>query len=342
MNNIVIPIDGRDTTIRAEQIEIDFLQLDELNPRISFFRDNQITSTLTEEQITFALTNKKPDAFRKLKDSIQNNRGIVHAIWVEPIEASNEKKYRVIEGNSRVVVYQQLAGEEPYEKNWKTIFSYVLPKEIDEGQENFIRLQSHLRGTTEWDAYEKAKYLYKLWDQDGWSIARLEKQTKMYSREIQNNIDAYKIMEEQYLPKHSEDPNEISKFSYFVEFVKDKKLQTLLEQNEKGVDDFCNWVADKEKIPRGEDVRKLRDIMESKNTRIAFDNKGFEAAIQVLELQKPYLVSKLYREIEIVIDGLKELSSEEIDEMVSDSTSVKREMIRELSKWSQKVLKLIE
>jgi hypothetical protein len=342
MHNIVIPIDGRETRIRAEQIEIQCLQLDELNPRISFFKDNQVIDTLNQEQIIFALTNKKPDAFRKLKDSIQNNRGIVYAIWVEPIVGSGDKKYRVIEGNSRVVVYQQLTQEEPYEENWKTIFSYVLPKEIDEGQKNFIRLQSHLRGTTEWDAYEKAKYLYKLWDKDGWSLKRLEKQTKMTEREIDNNINAYRIMEEQYLPKHSDDPNEVTKFSYFVEFVKDKKLQNLLEQNAKSINDFCDWVADKDKIPRGEDVRKLRAIFENQNTRAAFDNKGFDAAIQVLELQKPHLVSKLYREIEIVTEGLKEISSEEIDEMKNDHTSAKREMIRELAKWSQKVLKLLE
>jgi hypothetical protein len=29
------------------------------------------------------LTNKKPEAYRKLKDSIHNNKGIVYPIWVE-------------------------------------------------------------------------------------------------------------------------------------------------------------------------------------------------------------------------------------------------------------------
>lgn len=342
MNDIVIPIDGKDTRIRAEYIEIECLQLDELNPRISFFRDNQVTNKLSNEQIIFALTNKNPDAFKKLKDSIQNNRGIVYAIWVEPLKGNVKNQYKVIEGNSRVVAYCQLNKEEPFEKNWKTIFSYVLPKEINEGQKNFIRLQSHLRGTTPWDAYEKAKYLYKLWDKDGWSITRLEKQTKMSRLEIENNINAYKIMEEQYLPKHPNDPNEISKFSYFVEYIKDKKLQALLKQNSKGIDDFCDWVADREKIPRGEDVRKLRDIMENDKTRLAFENKGFDSAIQVLELRKPHLVSKLYREIEIVIEGLKELSTEEIDDMKSDDNSAKKVMIRELAKWSQKVLNYIQ
>ncbi len=80
---IIVPIDGKETKIESRQIEINKLELDELNPRISFFRDNQVTDTLTEDQIIFALTNKKPEAFHKLKDSIHNNKGIIYPIWIE-------------------------------------------------------------------------------------------------------------------------------------------------------------------------------------------------------------------------------------------------------------------
>lgn len=48
MNELKIPIDGKDTIIEARQIELNELELDELNPRISFFRDNQVTDGLTE------------------------------------------------------------------------------------------------------------------------------------------------------------------------------------------------------------------------------------------------------------------------------------------------------
>jgi hypothetical protein len=230
MDKLTIPIDGRETTLELEHIELDKLKLDELNPRIGFFRDNQVNEELSEDQIIFALTNKKPEAFRKLKDSIHNNKGIVYPIWVEHLKGGD---YMIIEGNTRLVIYRQLHEEEPYEETWKRILSYVLPYEISEEQKNFIRLQSHLRGTTEWDAYEKAKYLYKLWQEDGWSVSRLEKQTKMTEKQIKENIEAYRIMEEQYLPIHGDDPNEVSKFSYFVEYVKDKILQRLMEKNQK-------------------------------------------------------------------------------------------------------------
>jgi len=342
MKELTIPIDGRETKIELNKININVLELDELNPRISFFRDNQVTDNLSEEQVVFALTNKKPEAFRKLKDSIHNNKGIINPIWIEPIQSKQKTIYKVIEGNTRVVIYKQLQKDEPFEDNWKNILSYILPHAVIEEQKNFIRLQSHLRGTTEWDAYEKAKYLYKLWDEDGWSITRLEQQTKMTEKQINENIEAYRIMEEQYLPSHTDDPNEVSKFSYFVEYVKDKKLQNLMKKNSKDVKDFCNWVSDKEKIPTGQDVRRLKDIFDSEDTRSAFIDKGFEAAMQILEFKKPHLVSTFYKDIEKVIEGLKEINAQELDDIINEENSEKEKMIKELEQWSHKVVMYIE
>jgi hypothetical protein len=148
-------------------------------------------------------------------------------------------------------------------------------------------------------------------------------------------------MEEQYLPTHGDDPNEVIKFSYFVEYVKDEKLQRLMAKNSKTIDDFCNWVADKDKIPTGQDVRRLRDILENDDTKNAFINRGFRAAIQMLALRKPYLVSPLFRDIENVIEGLKNVSAYEIDEIVNEDSSEKETMIKELARWSQKVLNMI-
>lgn len=342
MSELSISLDGEETKIQVSEININDILLDELNPRISFFRDNQNSDKLSNDKIIFALTQKKPEAFRKLKDSIHNNKGIIYPIWVESLGFENSKKYRAIEGNTRVVVYKQLNIEEPNENKWKTILSYILLHTVSEKRRNLIRLISHLRGATEWDAYEKAKYLYKLWNEEGWSTHRLEKQTKMNLKQIDENIEAYKIMERQYLPAHEDDPNEVNKFSYFIEYVQDKKLQNLMKNNSKDVKDFCDWVADKEKIPTGQNVRRLRDIFENEGTIEIFLNKGFSAAMQILEFKKPYLVSSFYKYIENVIDGLKGISAEEIDEIILEKNSEKEKMIKELLKWSHNVVTLLE
>lgn len=338
MYELEIPINGKLQKVGLSFIELDKLVLDQNNPRISFFKDNQPKDNLNNEDVIFALTEKRPDAFRKLKDSIDNNKGIISPIWLEPLEAG---KFRVVEGNSRVVVYMQLREDQPYEKNWQKIMSYILPEKISNEEINFVRLLAHLRGTNEWDAYEKAKYLFKLWKEEGWSIKRLEKQTKLSEKEIENSIKAYEIMEEQYLPKHLDDPNETSKFSYFVEYVRDKKLQNALEKNSFNVNDFIKWVSADSMLPTGQDVRKLKDIIENKDTRQIYVSKGFSSALQVLELKKPYLVSPLFRDIESTTEGLKNLSSFEIDDIVNEIEGEKKKMIEELAKWSTKVLRII-
>jgi hypothetical protein len=338
MYELEIPINGKLQKIGIRFIDINKLVLDQNNPRISFFKDNQPKENLNNEDVVFALTQKRPDAFRKLKDSIDNNKGIISPIWLEPLA---EDKFRVIEGNSRVVVYFQLREDQPYEKSWKTIMSYILPDKISREEINFVRLLAHLRGTNEWDAYEKAKYLFKLWKEEGWSIKRLEKQTKLSEKEIENSIKAYEIMEEQYLPKHLDDPNETSKFSYFVEYVRDKKLQNVLEKNSYNVNDFIKWVSEDNMIPTGQDVRKLKDIIENKDTRQVYISKGFDSALQVLELKKPYLVSPLFRDIENTTYKLKNLNSFEIDEIMNECQGEKKKMIEELVKWSTKVLRII-
>lgn len=337
MSNHIVPIDGKDFDVETKLLDTADLQLDPNNPRISFFKDNQTNDSLKEEQIIFALTQKKPEAFRKLKDSIHNNRGIVFPIWVQPMG----KKFLIVEGNSRALIYIQLSKEEPNEKAWKKITANILPQSINDEDKNFIRLLAHLRGTNEWDAYEKAKYLYKLWKEEGWSKPRLEKQTKLSIKQIEENIKAYEIMEEQYLVNFGDDPNEINKFSYFVEYVKDNKLQKNIVNAGLGIGDFCSWVNDRNKIPTGQDVRQLNDLFNSEETRKVFLNKGFDAAIQILELKKPHLFSPLYKRIDDVIDGLKNLSSFEIDEIINETDSEKTVKIRELAKWSNKVLNQI-
>jgi len=338
MENINIPLEGKEISITLKQIETDKLVLDELNPRISFFRDNQLKEHLTENEIIFALTNKNPEAFNKLKASIEINEGIINPIWVE-LRKGNP--FLIIEGNTRILIYQQLHEKYPNKEVYKKILCYVLPEGISDNQRNFIKLEAHLRGITPWDAYEKAKYLFKLWDEDGYSYNRLEKLTKMRKKEIENNIKAYQIMEQQYLPKYGNDPNEVSKFSYFVEYVKDGKLQKIMKKIGKNIQDYCDWVSDKNKIPTGQDVRKLRYILEIAESKDSFLNCGFESAIETLNLKKPNLVSSLYRDIENVTEGLKSISSYEIDEMINEESSERENMIREMVKWGHKILDLI-
>ena len=53
----------------------------------------------------------------------------------------------------------------------------------------------------------------------------------MTKKQIKENIEAYQLWKSNIYRRIGDDPNEVSKFSYFVEYVKDKKLQEINAKN---------------------------------------------------------------------------------------------------------------
>src|SRR6266498_4034677 len=147
MATITIPIDGKSVKLQHDQVKLDLLELDQENPRIGMFKDNQPKPSLTLAEIQYAIKAKSPESYEKLKEAIQYNKGIIQPIWLEPLESG---KYRVIEGNTRALIYQELAKTEPGEKQWQTIYAVKLPRGVKEEEKNFVRLWAHLRGTNDW------------------------------------------------------------------------------------------------------------------------------------------------------------------------------------------------
>lgn len=339
MQTTTIKIGGIPTEVIVQDIEIERIFLDQDNPRIGLFRDSQVKPDLSQKDIIFALTQKSPEAYQQLKDSIEINDGILTPIWVTPAE---DDKFLVIEGNTRTVIYQELHDRFPHKETWKRIRSYVLPETVDEGQKDFIRLEAHLRGTTPWDAYEKARYLFMLHDDKGYSKPRLEQLTRMGVREIEQFIHAFKLMEEQYLPAYgTHDPTAVQKFSYFVEYCKNKKLQQEMSKHDLASQDFADWVG-QGRVPTAQRVRDLRHLLEDENTKELFIQKGYDAAIQHLGIVKPDLVSTFFSDIENVIEGLKNLTNWEISEIQEGKEPGKENALRNLYTTTRKTLELIE
>jgi hypothetical protein len=249
------------------------------------------------------------DQYEKLKEHIERNGGIYDPIWVVP----KENYYTVIEGNTRAFIYEELAEKYVNDKKWKLIDAYVLPHKIDRNVINFIRLEKHLFGSTPWDAYEKARELYRLNTEEDYSLKRLEQLTKLSASDIKNNIQAFRDMEEQYLPKYNK-PAERLKFSYFVEFRKNKELRRLIKEGKLSLMDFCDWVGEG-KFGRGEDVRKLPFVLKDEQSRQALINDNFQGALDQLEQKNPAAKSKLFEKIEDVTDGLEGLPFGKLDEI---------------------------
>jgi len=198
MSTISVNLDGRTIEIQRVQAPLKQLILDVENPRIQYYLDTRLNDNITQDKIKFALAEGN-DQYDKLREHIERNGGIYDPIWIVP----EGDFFRVIEGNTRSFVYEELSEKYVNEKKWKEIPAYVLPHKVNRDAINFIRLEKHLFGQTPWAAYEKARELYRLNDVEDYSIKRLEQLTKLSASEIKNNIQAFQDMDQQYLPKYN-------------------------------------------------------------------------------------------------------------------------------------------
>lgn len=323
MSNIVVNLDGIPIEIKRLKIPLKQLILDIENPRIQYYLDTRLNDDITQEKIKFALAEGN-DQYERLKDHIERNGGIYDPIWIVP----KDDYFTVIEGNTRAFVYEELSEKYVNDEKWKTIDAYVLPYKINRDVINFIRLEKHLFGPTPWDAYEKARELYRLNAHEDYSLKRLEQLTKLRASEIRNNIQAYMDMEEQYLKKYNK-PSERLKFSYFVEFRKNKELKKLIKEGNLSLLEFCDWVGEG-KFRRGEDIRKLPLVLKDEQARQALIDDNFQAALDQLEQKNPAAKSKLFEKIEDVIYGLESLPFGELDEIKRGFQPAKIDSLKKL------------
>jgi len=323
---ITIPVGGKRVDAVLREVDIGKLKYDEFNPRISLARDSHMGAlykdTFPQSQLELAL--KGSASFYELKMSILKGGGAMNPLWVYP-----EKNYFVvIEGNTRLAVYREILKEESTNLVFEKVNCYVLPYKIPEEVKNFIRVTAHLHGQEDWDKYEQAKYLYVLYEKQDYPISMLADMTKLKRDDIEQDIEAYKIMNDQFYPKYGKyDRSFVHRFSYFKEYTKDRKLKKVMENLKMDSKKFCDWVGSG-KFVRAQDVRKLRDILSEKKTREVFIKKDLEQALEELRNIKPEKSSKILKLVYELKDCIKNLKVAEIDELRSDRR--KSKMIKEI------------
>lgn len=337
MTQFQVNLEGVPVTIENRRVPVARLRLDEDNPRIGLYRDSQLKTSLGVEDIHHAIVNRNQDAYGKLRDSIEINQGIINPIWIGP---AVDDLHLVIEGNTRVLIYREFAEKYPTSDIWKSIPANVLPLGIQDSQINFIRLEAHLRGITEWDAYERARYLYILNEKEGYSLRRLEQLTRLSRVEIETEIRAFRDMSDVYSRKYPEDPYHTQKFSYFVEYERSSRIKQEMNKLDLDLPDFCDWVGNG-RIPRAENVRRLTDILDNKNATQFFLRDGYERALSYLALAQPDLVSPLFQRMEDVIEGLRRLPFYEIEQIRGGEQPGRKRILGDLNSIAQQVWRRI-
>ena len=258
------------------ELAINDIELDFDNPRIAKWLEMYDKSSLNGEAIALALGGGSGEdgitSYGSLKESIKINNGIIHPIIVNK---TDDNRFVVIEGNTRVQIYRELKNEGA-SGNWDYIRCIVY-NNLSDVDIDAIRLQSHLVGPRDWDPYSKAKYLNFLSNEKKMPIAQLISFCGGKASEIMRYINAYNDMEEYYRPLINDDTQfDTREFSKFVE-VQSKKEEIVM--NGYSMKDFAKWIIDG-RINMAIDIRKLPSVLKSKEAMEVFLKSNISEALK--------------------------------------------------------------
>ncbi|MCE1226906.1 MAG: ParB N-terminal domain-containing protein [Geobacteraceae bacterium] len=269
---------------KLENIDISLIDLDVSNPRIAKFVE--FYNEVTDEAIKMALQvtssgdgagSGNSSTYTSLRESIRTQKGIINPIILVCKEGG---RYLVIEGNTRLSIYQDFKHQ-GVDGEWGKIPAIVYDK-LDEKNIDAIRLQAHLVGPRDWDAYSKAKYLNHLRNCEHLTINEIIDFCGGKKPEILKYIDAYNDMETYYRPiLGSDDQFDISRFSAFVE-LQQKPVKDAIIASGFTLTDFSKWVH-KELLKPLNTVRSLKSILSHEKAREVFLKKGAKEALKLLD-----------------------------------------------------------
>lgn len=332
--------------MRYEELDIDRIELDIENPRIkhylSIYKDDV---EITSERLAMALAGNADgiSKYTALKESIRENGGIFTPIIVNHI--TSEDRYVVIEGNTRLKFYSEFR-EKKVEGSWDKIISIVY-EDMPLEQIHAIRLQAHMVGARDWDAFSKAKYLDHLRNVENKSWKYLKAFCGGQESYIRNLIDAYNDMMKSNIPLGQKfdrqfDPRE---FSYYMELQKGSTKDALTVHNF-NLDDFTKWVFN-ENIERADEVRKLARVLGDNEAREKFLRSNISEAVKILdthELSKKK-INKInrYELVNELRDWLYNMPVVECEALKANNEKAKkrREDLQDLKYWLDYVIEKI-
>jgi hypothetical protein len=271
-------IQGVPVELELIEVDPDAVILDATNPRLGFSIRQLEPADRTDAACTLLLTSQED--VEELKRSILLSGGVQEPIYVRPTNV-------VAEGNRRVVAMRLAKEERPDDPRFKTMPAWRIPQGTPEAVVQDLLNEIHLGSVRGWAPYEKALQLRGL-IAGGLIEEEVAERYRMTVREVRHHIAAADFMDREYF-RITDDPTNIehrAKYSYFLEFEKNTRLQKRLEAEHNLPARFARWVKTG-KVSTGERVRRLPKILDSAEAARLLEVAGFDAAEEYLKRERP-------------------------------------------------------
>jgi hypothetical protein len=193
----------------------------------------------------------------------------------------------------------------------------------------------HLGSVRGWAPYEKALQMRGLLE-NGLVHEEVAERYRMTASEVRQHVQAAQMMDRMYFPI-TDDPTDAehrSKYSYFLEYLKNTKLN----KQAAAVPDldarFSRWVRDG-KVDTGMKVRRLTKVVENKDALQLLETKGFDAAEALLGKVDPR-EQEFYAILEKTNERLQQLTVKELIEL--SSSAERLEILKALQRQLETVI----
>lgn len=225
-------------------IPVDSIILDDKNPRLAFVKIEKEVKKWTAESMSDEI--KETFAFNNLLHSIEEF-GVMDPIWVHDLENT---KYKVIEGNMRVTVLNELIANNttpPPGIDYGFVKAHIIEKNTSDKD---IDAQKAIlqTGKNPWGAFNEASHIYDLFWRHNSTIDEIARMLGKSVTSVSQEIDNFKIYKEfiEFLRKNNLpiDPNKYSfvadasiaiRVKFFQSEQSREQYYKLITPNEKGV-----------------------------------------------------------------------------------------------------------
>ena len=181
----------------------------------------------------------------------------------------------VYEGNCRLAALQKLCFDYLGQPDFCASPCEVLPDDFDEEARLFFLGDCHVAGKHKWDAQEIVEHVYRMVTHLNKPHDFVARTLRMSKTTVGRYIDACET-HSAYLPKYPFPGNKY-KWSYFFEFQKRKPPKDCRKEDAEFEQRFGRWIEDG-RLRRGDEVRRLPELLEDDGALDMIDNFGFNAA----------------------------------------------------------------
>lgn len=329
---------GRQIKILGDPIEVadDYVDIGQLK----FLRDNPRVYACThglpdfddllEEQQQEEIFKKllQQPSVKNLAPDIKRHRGLIEPILIR------RDTMEVIEGNSRLAVYRDLQQKEQTGE-WDLIPCDIVSKLTAEQLAAFLS-QIHVKGKTQWSAYEKANFAFVRF-QRGWTPSRIGKLSGESETTIRTRIKEIEMM-------NDNQDNTLSHFSYYDVIVRNSDISKAIDDRS----DLKSYLFDAIRNLGSDDdttdftAQELRKKLPYVLKKPKILSKLVKGKLDLDDAYQNAKISKIEENIKKAKDLVEDVSQEQVDRLERSGFRALRGHVRKLSQQVKRISKVIE